>query len=75
MGVVIKSGVAFEQLGTIQTVAFDKTGTLTENNPRVVATHFVVDDALPMAAAVESASSHPLSRAIVPRPPNRHQQH
>ena len=63
--VVIKSGVAFEQLGTIQTVAFDKTGTLTENNPRVVATHVVVDDALPMAAAVESASSHPLSRAIV----------
>lgn len=65
LGVVIKSGVAFEQLGTIQTVAFDKTGTLTENNPRVVTTHFVVDDALPMAAAVESASSHPLSRAIV----------
>lgn len=65
LGVVIKSGVAFEQLGTIQTVAFDKTGTLTENNPRVVATHVVVDDALPMAAAVESASSHPLSRAIV----------
>ena len=65
LGVVIKSGVAFEQLGTIQTVAFDKTGTLTENNPRVVATHFVVDDVLPMAAAVESASSHPLSRAIV----------
>lgn len=65
LGVVIKSGVAFEQLGTIQTVAFDKTGTLTENNPQVVATHVVVDDALPMAAAVESASSHPLSRAIV----------
>lgn len=65
LGVVIKSGVAFEQLGTIQTVAFDKTGTLTENNPRVVTTHVVVDDALPMAAAVESASSHPLSRAIV----------
>lgn len=65
LGVVIKSGVAFEQLGTIQTVAFDKTGTLTENNPRVVATHFVAGNALPMAAAVESASSHPLSRAIV----------
>ena len=65
LGVVIKSGVAFEQLGTIQTVAFDKTGTLTENNPRVVATHFVTGDALPMAAAVESASTHPLSRAIV----------
>ena len=36
LGVVIKSGVAFEQLGTIQTVAFDKTGTLTENNPREI---------------------------------------
>ncbi len=35
-GVVIKSGQAFEQLGTIQTVALDKTGTLTRNEPQVV---------------------------------------
>src|SRR5699024_1741479 len=35
-GVVIKSGAAFEQLGTIRTVALDKTGTLTRNEPRVV---------------------------------------
>lgn len=38
-GVIIKSGAAFEQLGTIRTIAFDKTGTLTRNEPRVVATH------------------------------------
>ena len=36
-GVVIKSGEAFEQLGTIRRVAFDKTGTLTRNQPEVVA--------------------------------------
>ncbi|HBS75060.1 MAG TPA: heavy metal translocating P-type ATPase, partial [Microbacterium sp.] len=32
-GVVIKSGEAFEQFGTIRTVALDKTGTLTRNEP------------------------------------------
>lgn len=36
LGVVIKSGAAFEQLGAIRTVALDKTGTLTRNEPRVV---------------------------------------
>ena len=34
-GVVIKSGEAFEQLGTIRAVALDKTGTLTRNEPTV----------------------------------------
>lgn len=67
-GVVIKSGVAFEQLGTIRTVAVDKTGTLTRNEPQVVATHTVAGhsetEVLGVAAALETASSHPLARAI-----------
>jgi cation-transporting P-type ATPase J len=32
-GVLVKSAVAMEQLGTISRVAFDKTGTLTEGHP------------------------------------------
>lgn len=35
LGVVIKSGEAFERFGTIKHVAIDKTGTLTRNQPRV----------------------------------------
>lgn len=68
LGVVIKSGAAFEQLGTIRTVAFDKTGTLTRNQPQVVAvepaaghTH---DSVLAVAAALEATSTHPLAEAI-----------
>lgn len=68
LGVVIKSGIAFEQLGTIRTVAFDKTGTLTRNQPEVVAVHTAVGytrgDVVDIAAAVEVASSHPLASAI-----------
>ena len=67
-GVVIKSGAAFEQLGTIRRVAFDKTGTLTRNQPRVVATYTSGEhteaDVLGLAAALEAASTHPLAEAI-----------
>ncbi|WP_238385295.1 heavy metal translocating P-type ATPase [Nesterenkonia muleiensis] len=68
-GVIIKSGAAFEQLGTIDTVAFDKTGTLTRNRPRVVATHAALGrtegEVLKLAAALEATSSHPLATAIL----------
>ena len=74
-GVVIKSGVAFEQLGTIRRVAFDKTGTLTRNQPKVVAVRTTSehDEAgvLGLAAALEAASSHPLAEAITAAAPNR----
>ena len=67
-GVVIKSGEAFEQLGTIRQVALDKTGTLTRNEPTVVnvqtATGITRDELLGWAAAVESTSTHPLAAAI-----------
>lgn len=68
-GVVIKSGEAFEQLGTIRAVALDKTGTLTRNEPVVVdirtAEGIARDDVLAWAAAVEATSSHPLASAII----------
>lgn len=76
-GVVIKSGAAFEQLGTIRTVAFDKTGTLTRNQPQVVAAHITPEhtqtELLRLAAALEAASSHPLAEAITAAAPERDQ--
>ena len=69
LGVVIKSGAAFEQLGTIRTVALDKTGTLTRNEPRVVDVATSEgrsrEEVLAAAAALESASAHPLATAIL----------
>ncbi len=73
-GVIIKSGAAFEQLGTIRTVAFDKTGTLTRNEPRVVATHAINGhtdaEVLSLAAALEATSTHPLAAAVVAASPD-----
>lgn len=72
-GVIIKSGEAFEQLGTIRRVAFDKTGTLTRNRPQVVAVEVLGgrdrDQVLAAAAAVEARSTHPLASAIVAAAP------
>jgi cation-transporting ATPase G len=72
-GVVIKSGEAFEQLGTIRVVALDKTGTLTRNEPTVVdvrPSHGTTrDDVLRWAAAIEATSTHPLASAIIAAAP------
>lgn len=72
-GVVIKSGEAFEQLGTIRALAVDKTGTLTRNEPVVVDVHpapgVARKDLLAWAAAVEATSTHPLATAIVAAAP------
>jgi len=74
LGVVIKSGAAFEQFGTVTTVAFDKTGTLTEGRPAVVAMRaaggFTDAGVLAAATAVEAASSHPLASAITTAAPH-----
>jgi len=68
-GVVIKSGEAFEQLGTIRTIALDKTGTLTRNEPKVVdvqpASGTSREEVLRFAAAIEATSTHPLAAAIL----------
>ncbi|GAA4588936.1 heavy metal translocating P-type ATPase [Streptomyces violaceoruber] len=70
-GVLVKSAVAMERLGEIDTAALDKTGTLTEGTPEVTAVTpaagaGVDEDALlGLAAAAEHPSEHPLARAIV----------
>src|SRR5690606_6224231 len=67
-GLLIKGGAVLESMGDVRTVAFDKTGTLTENRPRVtdvVPLGASEADVLRLAAAVETASAHPLARAII----------
>ncbi|MQA09596.1 MAG: heavy metal translocating P-type ATPase [Pseudonocardiaceae bacterium] len=67
-GVLVKSAVVMEQLGTVTRVAFDKTGTLTEGTPRVVTVRPVTgseSELLRLAAAAEQRSEHPLGRAVL----------
>ncbi|WP_424853050.1 heavy metal translocating P-type ATPase [Streptomyces sp. SAI-170] len=70
-GVLVKSAVAMERLGEIDTAALDKTGTLTEGVPEVTGVRPLPDSGLDtdallaLAAAAEHSSEHPLARAIV----------
>lgn len=68
-GVLIKSGLALEQIQNIDTIVFDKTGTLTHGEPTVTdvlpAAGYSRDDLLSLAAAAEVNSEHPLGQAIV----------
>jgi heavy metal translocating P-type ATPase len=69
-GVLVKSAVVMEQLGATTRVAFDKTGTLTEGTPRLTGittlpgAGLTEREVLALAAAAESPSEHPLSRAV-----------
>jgi P-type Cu+ transporter len=76
-GVLIRSAEALETLAKVDTLIIDKTGTLTEGKPKV--DRVIVfdqarhaggaaqsdEDLIRLAASVESASEHPLARAIV----------
>lgn len=67
-GILVKGGVHFEHLSTLQALAVDKTGTLTEGKP--IVTDFLVRSeeerahALDILTAIESQSNHPLAQAI-----------
>ena len=67
-GVIIKSGAAFERLGSLRRIAVDKTGTLTLNQPAVTRVHAIdgvnQEEVLNVAAALEQHSTHPLATAI-----------
>lgn len=73
LGIIVKSGAAFERMGSIRTVAFDKTGTLTQNRPSVVAVETLAtvtrDEVLNIAAALETHSTHPLAHAVLAEQP------
>ncbi|HEY4022844.1 MAG TPA: heavy metal translocating P-type ATPase [Pseudonocardiaceae bacterium] len=70
-GVLVKSAVVMEGLGSTTVVAFDKTGTLTRGTPTLAEIQPLQDngcdrdEALRLAAAAERASEHPLAAAIV----------
>ncbi|GAB1362919.1 hypothetical protein MASR1M32_21550 [Rhodobacter sp.] len=61
LGVLFRRGDALQALAGVKAIGFDKTGTLTMGKPAVVAVHGP-DWVLPMAAAVERGSEHPLPR-------------
>lgn len=68
-GVLVKDAAALERLAGATTLLIDKTGTLTEGHPQVAFTQpaggFTEPEVLRLAASAESASEHPLARAIV----------
>ena len=68
-GILIKNAEALEILEKVDTIVVDKTGTLTEGRPALVmitpTDAFDEDRLLSLAAAVETASEHPLAQAIV----------
>jgi Cu+-exporting ATPase len=70
-GVLIRSAEALETLAKVDTLVIDKTGTLTEGKPQVSAvmaapeSSYTGDALLSLAASLETASEHPLARAIV----------
>jgi Cu+-exporting ATPase len=67
-GILIKDAQALEVAHTVNVVAFDKTGTLTVGQPRLtalVAVGLTNDEALALAACLQSGSEHPLARAVL----------
>lgn len=75
LGVLVKSAASLEGASRIDTVVLDKTGTLTQGRPAVVriltASGMTEEEVLTLAAAAESASEHPLARAVVSEASNR----
>ncbi len=73
LGIIMRTGEAFQQFGKVTHVVLDKTGTLTEGRPAVREIRAVHDEAelLTVAAAAEANSEHPLARAVVDAARNR----
>jgi heavy metal translocating P-type ATPase len=66
-GIIVKSGLAMEQIGKGQVVIFDKTGTLTYGTPNftgIIAFDGDEDEILKVAASLEQLSSHPVAVTI-----------
>jgi heavy metal translocating P-type ATPase len=68
-GVIVKDPAALEQITLCRTVIFDKTGTLTYGRPalsdEIYAPGYTRPTILPVVAAMEQYSRHPLAAAIV----------
>jgi heavy metal translocating P-type ATPase len=68
-GIIIRDPAALEQITLCRTMIFDKTGTLTYGRPTLVAEEyapaFAREQVLPLVAALERLSRHPLAVAVV----------
>src|SRR5690242_11406817 len=73
-GVLIKGGESLERLRGVTTLVLDKTGTITRGKPELTdvipaipatGTSLPEAELLALAAGAESASEHPLARAVV----------
>lgn len=68
-GILMRSAEAFQAMKDVKKVVLDKTGTITRGQPAVVEVVAVAGnnrrEILRMAAAAESASEHPLARAVM----------
>ncbi|WP_089809383.1 copper-translocating P-type ATPase [Halogeometricum rufum] len=67
-GMLVRDRIAMEEARNLDAIIFDKTGTLTEGEHGVVGMETIdgvdEEDALSLAAAVESDSEHMIARAI-----------
>lgn len=68
-GVLIRNGESLQTASKITAMVLDKTGTITEGSPKVTDivayNDFSENDALQLAASLETGSEHPLAQAIV----------
>ncbi len=68
-GILIKGGTYLEQGRSLKTVALDKTGTITHGKPvltdTVALAEMPTEDALRIAASLDTLSEHPVATAIV----------
>ncbi len=66
-GILVKSAAALEALGKADVFVLDKTGTVTTGKPAVtdiITYSFDKDELSKLAASLESASEHPIAKAI-----------
>ncbi|AFY46787.1 copper/silver-translocating P-type ATPase [Nostoc sp. PCC 7524] len=66
--ILVRNRDALERAKDIKNMAFDKTGTLTEGRfavQRIVSDPLAEEQALAIAAALETSSEHPLAQAVV----------
>src|SRR5208283_3499701 len=66
-GILVRGAAVLERAAKTDVLVFDKTGTITEGKVEIVGILPVdsEDEVLELAGVAESASSHPLARAIV----------
>jgi Cu+-exporting ATPase len=65
LGLLIRGPEVIERLERVDTVVFDKTGTLTEGRLEVSHAEEYLPDSLRLVASLESASEHPVAKALV----------